>query len=360
MRPHPNPKPSNFMHEKSHLRALIQLPDGAFQYIIYVLFYREESIMSKVALAKINDISHTEWLKMRKHGIGGSDAAAVCGLSRWRGPLDGYRDKTSDKIEEKETPAIHWGNVMEPVLRAEFAKRSGLVVEEVPFLFNCREFPFMIANVDGIARETDGSVSLIEIKTANSLAVKDWDNGLPQEYYIQVQHYMSVLDLAKSYIVVLIGGNDFRIEEIPRDDETIQTIINLEAAFWRENILTLTPPAPDATSGDALNGLYPTSNGTSVILGREADDIISDLESCKQMEDQLKAARAESENALKAMLGEAECAKTPGGYSVRWKSSTTSRLDTTKLKADHPDLVAQYTKTTNYRRFSISAPKGDK
>ena len=73
-----------------------------------------------------------------------------------------------------------------------------------------------------------------------------------------------------------------------------------------------------------------------------------------------KAARAESENALKAMLGEAECAKTPGGYSVRWKSSTTSRLDTTKLKADHPDLVAQYTKTTNYRRFSISAPKGDK
>lgn len=316
--------------------------------------------MSKVALAKINDISHTEWLKMRKHGIGGSDAAAVCGLSRWRGPLDVYRDKTSDKIEEKETPAIHWGNVMEPVLRAEFAKRSGLVVEEVPFLFNCHEFPFMIANVDGIAREKDGSVSLIEIKTANSFAVKDWDNGLPQEYYIQVQHYMSVLDLAKSYIVVLIGGNDFRIEEIPRDDETIQTIINLEAAFWRENILTLTPPAPDATSGDALNGLYPTSNGTSVILGREADDIISDLESCKQMEDQLKAARAESENALKAMLGEAECAKTPGGYSVRWKSSTTSRLDTTKLKADHPDLVAQYTKTTNYRRFSISAPKGDK
>ena len=316
--------------------------------------------MSKVALAKINDISHTEWLKMRKHGIGGSDAAAVCGLSRWRGPLDVYRDKTSDKIEEKETPAIHWGNVMEPVLRAEFAKRSGLVVEEVPFLFNCREFPFMIANVDGIAREKDGSVSLIEIKTANSFAVKDWDNGLPQEYYIQVQHYMSVLDLAKSYIVVLIGGNDFRIEEIPRDDETIQTIINLEAAFWRENILTLTPPAPDATSGDALNGLYPTSNGTSVILGREADDIISDLESCKQMEDQLKAARAESENALKAMLGEAECAKTPGGYSVRWKSSTTSRLDTTKLKADHPDLVAQYTPTTNYRRFSISAPKGDK
>lgn len=316
--------------------------------------------MSKVALANTKKISHQEWLQMRKHGIGGSDAAAVCGLSRWRGPLDVYLDKTSNEIEERETPAIYWGNVMEPVLRAEFAKRSGLVVEEVPFLFNCREYPFMIANVDGIAREKDGSVSLLEIKTANGFAVKDWDNGLPQEYYLQVQHYMSVLDLAKSYVVVLIGGNDFRVEEVPRDDETIQTIINLEADFWRNHVLTLTPPAPGATSADALAGLHPASNGTSVILGSEADDIIADLESVKQLEEQIKAAKAEGENNLKAMLGDAECGKTPKGYSIRWKSSSTSRLDSTKLKADHPDIVEAYTKTTNYRRFSISAPKGDK
>lgn len=313
--------------------------------------------MSKVALAKINDISHTEWLKMRKHGIGGSDAAAVCGLNRWRGPLDVYLDKTSDKIEEKETPAIYWGNVMEPVLRTEFAKRSGLVVEEVPFLFNSREYPFMIANIDGIAREKDSSVSLIEIKTANGFAVKDWDNGLPQEYYLQIQHYMSVLDLAKSYVVVLIGGNDFRIEEIPRDDETIQTIIALENDFWHNHILAITPPAVDATSGKALDTLYPESNGTSVILGAEADAFVNDLESLKEVEAQIKISKDESENALKALLGEAECGKTPDGYSVRWKSSTTSRLDTAKLKVDHPDLVAKYTKTTTYRRFSIIAPK---
>ena len=78
------------------------------------------------------------------------------------------------------------------------------------------------------------------------------------------------------------------------------------------------------------------------------------------MEEQLKAARAESENSLKMMLGKAECAKTPGGYSVKWKSSTSSRLDTVKLKSDHPELVAQYTKTSSYRRFSVMAPKGAK
>ena len=27
------------------------------------------------------DMSHTQWLKMRKTGIGGSDAGAICGLN---------------------------------------------------------------------------------------------------------------------------------------------------------------------------------------------------------------------------------------------------------------------------------------
>lgn len=317
--------------------------------------------MSKSAIAKITDLSRKEWLALRKHGIGGSDAAAVCQMSRWAGPLDVYMDKTSKDVSEfLGNEAMYWGIKMEPILRDEFAIRCGLLVEEVPYMFRRKEYPFQLADIDGIVHEKDGSVSLLEIKTAGGYAERDWENGLPPEYYIQIQHYLAVVDLPKAYVAVLIGGNKFQVEEVPRDEDTITTITALEAAFWHNNVLTLTPPKPDATSADALTGLYPASNGTSVILGADADDIIADLESAKQMEEQLKAARAESENALKAMLGDAECGKTPAGYSVRWKSSNTSRLDSTKLKADHPDLVAAYTKTTSYRRFSVTAPKGAK
>ena len=51
--------------------------------------------MSKKAIAKMESITHEEWLKLRQKGIGGSDAAAVCGLNRWPGPLDIYLDKMS-------------------------------------------------------------------------------------------------------------------------------------------------------------------------------------------------------------------------------------------------------------------------
>lgn len=316
--------------------------------------------MSKNVIARIEDLSHEDWLKLRQKGIGGSDAAAVCGLNRWRGPLDIYLDKTAETIAEKDTEAMYWGRVMEPVLREEFRKRTGLKVETVPYMLCYKEYPFMLANIDGIVHEADGSVSLLEIKTANGFAAKDWESGLPQEYYIQLQHYLAVCDLPKAYIAVLIGGNEFRYEEVHRDTETIQTIIAMEANFWNNHVLPQTPPPADATSDKALSALYPKSNGTSIILPSEADQLIANIEDCKNLEDQLKTAKAEAENRLKAIMKDAECGKTPAGYSVRWKSSSTSRLDTTKLKAEHPDLVARYTKTTAYRRFSITAPKANK
>lgn len=311
----------------------------------------------KKAIAKINELSREDWLTLRKKGIGGSDAAAVCSLNRWRGPLDVFLDKTSESIDSTDTEAMYWGRVMEPVLREEFSRRTNLKVEAVPYMFQFKEHPFMLANIDGIVHENDGTVSLIEIKTANGFATKDWEDGLPQEYYIQIQHYMAVCDLAKAYVAVLIGGNNFRYEAISRDDETIQTIIALESNFWNNHVLTKTAPPVDSTSEKAISSMYPASNGTSIILPSEADRMIANIEECRVIEEEIKKAKAEAENGLKALLQDAECGKTPSGYSVRWKTSTTSRLDSAKLKADHPDLVAQYTKASSYRRFSITAPK---
>ena len=211
--------------------------------------------MSKKAIAKMESITHEEWLKLRKNGIGGSDAAAVCGLRITIGTpqeMDVFLDKTSDTIATNDNEAMYWGRIMEPVLRKEFAKRTGLNVEIVPYMFSCKEYPFMLANIDGIVHEADGSISLLEIKTANGFAAKDWEGGLPQEYYVQIQHYLAVCDLPKAYVAVLIGGNQFRYEEVERDEETIQTIIAMESNFWNNHVLTNTPPQADATSDKAI------------------------------------------------------------------------------------------------------------
>ena len=314
----------------------------------------------KKAIARTDNITHEEWLRLRQQGIGGSDAAVACGMSRWKSPLMLFLEKTSGQPMEIDNEYIYWGNVMEPVLREEFAKRSGLKTKVCPFMFQCAEYPWMLANIDGVVHEKDGSTSLLEIKTANGYAAKDWEDGLPAEYYIQVQHYLAVCALNKAYVACLLGGNHFIILPVERDADTIATITALEADFWNNYVAKGCRPPVDDKAADALDQLYPQSDKTSTILTEEADKLISELQEIKKLEDQLTPEKSRLENKLKAMLGKSECGQTPAGYGVHWKSSSSSRFDTTRFKKEHPELATQYMSQSSYRRFSITSPKTKK
>lgn len=315
--------------------------------------------MSKKVIAKTSELTREQFLSLRKQGIGGSDAGSVLGCNKWRGPLDIYWDKVNSTVEAQEdNEAMYWGRTMEPILREEFAKRTGLQAVACPFMFASQEYPFMIADIDGVVTEPDGSKALLEIKTANGFATKEWENGVPESYGIQCFHYLAVLpELSRAYIAVLIGGNTFKYEVIERDEATIKTIIALESKFWNDHVLKKIPPQPDATSGAVLDSMYPTVDNTSIILPAEADQLIAQIAECKSLEDDLKKTVAEAENKLRGWLGKSESGRSAGGYCVHWKNVTSNRLDTAKLKAEQPDLVAKYTKTTSSRRFSITAPK---
>lgn len=314
--------------------------------------------MCKVVIAKTNRISREEWLKLRLKGVGGSDAAAVCGMSRYSSPLDVWMLKTGKKGTEADNEKMYFGRLLEPVLREEFAKRTGFKVQECPFLFAYEEYPFMISNIDGVVTEPNGNKAVLEIKTTNSVtAIKDLEDGLPVEYFLQVQHYLAVTNLSKAYIAVLVGGNDFKIRTVERDDEVIQTIIALESKFWSDYVLTDIQPPAEFNSTEALNQLYPKSNGKSVSLSAEADYLVTQYREIKTAEDELKKAKAECENKLKAMLGDNESGVTVGGYKVIWKSYSQSRLDSTKLKASYPDIAEQFITSSSGRKFSVSEPK---
>lgn len=314
--------------------------------------------MSKTILAKTEGMSHEEWLYTRKCGIGGSDAAAACGLSRWKSPLALWKDKISNDVEEKSSESMYWGTVMEPIIRDEFAKRTGMTVQEMPYIFGCKEHPFMIADIDGIVREADGTVSLLEIKTVSIFAEKEWaDGGLPMEYYLQIQHYLTVCDLKKAYIAYLIGGNNFGYRTIEYDVETSEMLIKMEEAFW-QSVRDKIQPEVTALDAEALAKLYPKSNSTSVILPAEADDVIKEYLAVKQLAGHVKEQTALLENRLKAMLKESECGKSPAGYSVSWKTCNSKRIDSTRLKKEHPALAAEYTIESSCRKFAVSEPKG--
>ena len=311
--------------------------------------------MSKTVIAKNTDVMpRSEWLALRRKGIGGSDAAAACCLSRWKSPLQLFFEKTRGMKMEEDNERMVWGRTLEPIIRAEFTKRSGLQVKECPFMFASQKYPYMIANVDGIVMEPDDTKALLEIKTVGEHSAKDWDDGLPLEYYLQIQHYMAVCELNKAYCATLIGGNKFNYQIIERDTETINTIIALESDFWLNHVLKSVPPVVTDKDAELLSSLYPKSNNTTAILPADADQIISDYLEIKTLEEEIKSKKAECENKLKAMLGDSESAVSSTGYTVSWKSVQSSKFDTTRLKAEHPEIVEAYTTQSSFRRFSVN------
>lgn len=56
------------------------------------------------------NMSHEQWLQVRKTGIGGSDAAVILGISPFKSPLELWNEKVKDIAESaEETEAAYWG-----------------------------------------------------------------------------------------------------------------------------------------------------------------------------------------------------------------------------------------------------------
>lgn len=152
------------------------------------------------------DLSREDWLDYRRLGIGGSDAAAIMGLSPFATIRDLYFDKigVTPVIEEEEENwvAKEVGHRLEDLVAMIFAKKTGLEVFPVRKMFRHPLYPFMLADVDYFIRFPDGSIGILECKTCNYNAKDKWaDDGIPENYVLQVRHYLAVMNMNKASMV---------------------------------------------------------------------------------------------------------------------------------------------------------------
>jgi len=268
-------------------------------------------------------LDRAQWLKDRQTGIGGSDAAAVLGLSKWKTPLEVYMEKRGEAGGQDDNESMLWGRALEPVIRQQYAERTGRVVRVPQGILRHPEHNFMLANLDGVT--DDGR--LLEIKTARS--GQEWGevgtDMVPQAYLIQVQHYLSVTALSVADVAVLIGGSDFRLYEVPADAELQEMIIDGEAAFW-QRVIEGVPPEPVSLS-DMQARYGRASREARVIAGREIVEAVERLRAIKNA----IAASEESEGEQKAIimkaLGESDTLVDDGGNILcTWKAAKTGEV----------------------------------
>ncbi len=289
----------------------------------------------------------------RQKLIGGSDVAGILGISPWKTPLAVYLDKVQPRSEEPDRSKARIfarGKRFEPYVVDMLAEDLGLTIVGRGNRYLDPELPFLAAEIDA---ETDDGRN-VEIKTVSPFKAFEWGeqqtDAIPVHYTAQAMHGLMVTGRAVCIFGVLIGGDDFRIYQVERDEETIAAIRQKEVAFWQQ-VQDRTPP-PASTTSDVL-ALFERDTGRAV----EADlttvqavdrlrEIRSTIKSLTDESDELKAA-------VHRYMQDAATLTYDGQSLATWKAQSANRFDLQAFTEAHPDLAAQFRAVSHSRVFRL-------
>ena len=319
---------------------------------------------SKFKLIRCED--NDGWLEQRKHGIGGSDVAAIMGLSPWRTPAEVWLEKTG-RVEPQDLsdrPHVQRGVDLEAFVGEQFKRRHGdMMARRVNAVCQSIERPWAQASLDyQVAEYHKVTVhdkygrdelylptwGVLEIKTSRNDA--DWADGIPVYYMTQVQHYLSVTGRSYAWVAVQFDSDwlwEYREYRIERDEEDIAAINAAVDTFWHDYVEKDVMPVLVGTAGEAkgLTDLYAHPSSESV-TDTDADtlQLVSDYQDAADREKKAKADKRKVSTLLMAKVGDHKALYTDTA-KVLWVRSDATRFDEKRFAADHPDIYQQYTTT---------------
>lgn len=197
--------------------------------------------------------------------LGGSEVAAALGLSPWESPFSLWHRKAGRLGPVEENEPMRWGNLLEPVVLAEWCRRTDTRPSRRPRVW---ADDWRIASPDCITTR-DG---IVEAKTADDNTTWQWGpdgsdapDAVPLHYRVQVLWYVDVVPRVRpeATLVVLIGGNDLRSYTIRPEPGEIDDIRD-RARRYHATILAGTPPALDSSvhTYEAVRALNPDVDGS--------------------------------------------------------------------------------------------------
>jgi putative phage-type endonuclease len=306
--------------------------------------------MTAVLLATFEPHS-PEWYALRSEGLGSSDIAAIVGASKYGTPYSVWVDKCVPRDpDEGDNQWQEWGKTLEPVIAAKFARNHPEFRVAETGTWAVEERPWQRANPDRLLVDPFGDVGreslrgVLEIKTAARDSA--WEDGVPATYEAQVTWQADVLDVDHVWVAVLIGGSDYREYRVDVSEFDKARLRNIGENFWLDHVVGFTPPPLDGsqiTFEAVQRATPPPTEASQAIDGALADEFIAakaSLDAAQEVYNLLKSR-------MLIVLGDAKHGVRADGTKVALrKHYEKDSLQGKALKADHPDIHAQYLKTS--------------
>ncbi len=281
----------------------------------------------------------------RSGGLGGTDVAAILGLSPWKSPINVYAAKVNpSQLPELDKEMLWWGRALEPIVRERYEVRFGVEVASPldvrkHFPLNHRPWnddatlvigdePWKIAAPDGWIPQ---GRCVYEGKCSARKSAEWGEEGsdeVPVHYFVQDAWYMHIMDATACNYGVLFSGNTLQQYRSERDPLFERDMVTAARAFWHDNVLKEVEPKIDESEsyGRYLARKFSLGNGS--IIENPGPEIIHWASEMKLADDECKQAEERKQlanNNLRALIADAEKAKTPLG-TVGWVRSKPQML----------------------------------
>jgi putative phage-type endonuclease len=292
----------------------------------------------------------------RKTYIGGSDIAAILGISKWKTAYGLWLDKTGQAEDEPSSEqrerVLARGKRLEPVVLDMLAEETGIEITARNQRYIDADLPFLACEIDAESGDTN-----IEIKTVHPFAARDWgDEGtdeIPVYYTAQVMHGLAITRRRECIVAALIGADDLRIHRVEYDAEAAELIRDKARWFWTDCVLG--GVAPEPASLDDVRRMFARDTGSEIVASGDVRSAVLRLKGISEQVKMLESEADELKTSVQAYIGtNAVLIGLDGKKIATWKTQQRSALDQKALAAAHPEIVEQFKRVSESRVFRLA------
>lgn len=308
-----------------------------------------------------------EWRAARSTFVGGSEVAALMGLSPWADAWKVWGQKTGLVPPLEDNQKLRLGRRMEKVIADEYELLTGRKVRRVEnTIYRHPLFAALGASPDCLCIDEERGV---EFKNVGQYAMEGWgpegSDEIPTHYLIQVQTYLEVLNLPVWDVAAMMAGQEVRLYTVERNTTLGGEIRRTVETFWNDHIVTGTPPPVDAseTAGLWVKNKFPHNRTPLRVAEPHEAKWLEDLKDVRDGLKRLKDREEELSNLLKNSIGEADGFTAECGQ-VTWKERAgRANTDWEALAAAQgisDQIIQKYTKVgPSTRYFMPTFKKGN-
>lgn len=249
----------------------------------------------------------------RTQFLGGSDIAAILGVSPYKTAYQLWLEKTG-QVEDEPDPGkekiLRRGKLMEPVIVQMAKEEYGIEITAHNQRYIDDEFPFMSAEIDFEWKDNDG-IQNADCKSASPFTAHWWgkeqgDDSIPVYYTAQFLWGQGIKNKRlghrqRTLCITLLGSDDLRVYRVERDDNMIEYMREEAKKFWA---MVKNGAPPEAKNLEDVRLMWPQDNGerieatpeiaekverykllNKIIAGHQAEQELLELDIFKYMQD---------------------------------------------------------------------------